>query len=136
MKSNALSGRDLLAALLVVFLWGINFVITKFALRDFTPFQLGAVRFALALFPLALFIKPPRVHWKWLVGYGLLQGVGQFGLMFTALKVGMPAALHRYCCKLRFFSQPCLVLFCCASMPAGNYRLAWCWLRWAWCALR
>lgn len=93
MKSNALSGRDLLAALLVVFLWGINFVITKFALRDFTPFQLGAVRFALALFPLALFIKPPRVHWKWLVGYGLLQGVGQFGLMFTALKVGMPAAL-------------------------------------------
>ena len=93
MKSNALSGRDLLAALLVVFLWGINFVITKFALRDFTPFQLGAVRFALALFPLALFVKPPRVHWKWLVGYGLLQGVGQFGLMFTALKVGMPAAL-------------------------------------------
>ena len=48
MKSNALTGRDLLAALAVVFIWGINFVITKLALQDFTPFQLGAIRFTIA----------------------------------------------------------------------------------------
>ncbi len=93
MKSNALSGRDLLAALAVVFIWGINFVITEFALRDFTPFQLGTIRFTLALLPLAFFIKPPAVHWKWVVLYGLFQGVGQFGLMFIAIRTGLPTAL-------------------------------------------
>jgi O-acetylserine/cysteine efflux transporter len=92
-KTSALTGRDLLAALAVVFIWGINFVITKFALRDFTPFQLGSIRFLMAFFPLALFVKPPPIQWKWLAIYGMLQGVGQFGMMFIAIKVGMTAAL-------------------------------------------
>ena len=94
MKNQAaLSGRDLAAALAVVMIWGINFVITKFALRDFSPFQLGAVRYLLAVLPLVLLVKPPRIHWAWVVLYGLFQGVGQFGLLFLALKVGMTAAL-------------------------------------------
>lgn len=93
MKSTVLSRGDLLAAVAVIFIWGINFVITKFALRDFSPFQLGAARFTFALIPLIFFIKPPQVHWKWVVLYGLFQGVGQFGLMFFALKLGLTAAL-------------------------------------------
>ena len=93
MKTNALTGRDLAAALAVVLIWGVNFVITKFALRDFTPFQLGAARYLFAVLPLTLFLKPPRIHWKWVLIYGAFQGVGQFGLMFLALKVGMTAAL-------------------------------------------
>ena len=93
MNSQRLSGKDLASALAVVFLWGINFVIMKFALRDFTPFQLGAARYVLAVLPLALFIRPPAVPWKWVVLYGLFQGVGQFGILFFALKVGMTAAL-------------------------------------------
>ena len=93
MKSSALTGRDLVAALAVVIIWGVNFVITKFALRDFTPFQLGAARYAIALIPFVLFIKPPRVHWKWVVLYGLFQGLGQFGLMFIAIQIGLTTAL-------------------------------------------
>ena len=93
MKNEALSGRDLAAALIVVLVWGVNFVAMKFALRDLTPFQLGAARFAFAALPLALFMKPPQVPWKWVVLYGLFQGVGQFGILFIALKVGMTAAL-------------------------------------------
>ena len=87
------TGRDLAAALVVVVVWGVNFVAMKFALRDFTPFQLGAARFLFAFLPLALFVKPPRVPWKWVVLYGLFQGVGQFGILFIALSVGMTAAL-------------------------------------------
>lgn len=93
MKNEALTGRDLAAALVVVLVWGVNFVAMKFALRDFTPFQLGAARFLFAALPLMLFIKPPQVPWKWVVLYGLFQGVGQFGILFIALKVGMTAAL-------------------------------------------
>ena len=93
MRNSALTGRDLAAALIVVVLWGVNFVVMKFALRDFTPLQLGAARYVFAVLPLALFIRPPKVPWKWVVLYGLFQGVGQFGFLFLALKVGMTAAL-------------------------------------------
>lgn len=93
MRQNALTGRDLAAALVVVVVWGVNFVVMKFALRDFTPFQLGAARYVFAVLPLVLFVRPPAIPWKWLALYGLFQGVGQFGILFLALKVGMTAAL-------------------------------------------
>ena len=87
------SARDGAAALAVVVIWGLNFVAMKFALNDFTPFQLGAARYVFAVLPLVLLVRPPRLHWKWVLLYGLFQGVGQFGFLFSALKVGMTAAL-------------------------------------------
>lgn len=87
------SARDLTAALAIVVIWGLNFVAMKFALRDFTPFQLGAARYVFAALPLVLLVRPPTVAWKWVLLYGLFQGVGQFGLLFTALQIGMTAAL-------------------------------------------
>lgn len=93
MRPGVLSGRDLAAALVVVVVWGVNFVVMKFALRDFTPFQLGAARYVFAVLPLLLFVRAPSIAWKWLALYGLFQGVGQFGILFLALKVGMTAAL-------------------------------------------
>ena len=93
MNSAPLSGRDLAAALGVIVIWGLNFVAMKLALQDFTPFQLGAARYVFAVLPLVFFIRAPQLHWKWVVLYGLFQGVGQFGLLFFALHVGMSAAL-------------------------------------------
>jgi O-acetylserine/cysteine efflux transporter len=93
MNRGALGARDYAAALGVVLIWGTNFLAMKFALRDMTPFQLGAGRYVFAALPLVLFIRPPKLHWKFVVLYGLLQGVGQFGFLFLALKVGMSAAL-------------------------------------------
>ncbi|WP_317204855.1 EamA family transporter [Janthinobacterium sp.] len=90
---HPLSGRDLIAALVVVLIWGTNFIAMKFALRDLTPLQLGAGRYVFAILPLVLLVKPPKLHWKWLVMYGLCQGVGQFGLLFISLQMGMTAAL-------------------------------------------
>jgi O-acetylserine/cysteine efflux transporter len=87
------TAQDFTAALGVVVIWGLNFVGMKFALRDFTPFQLGAARYVFAALPLVLLVRPPKVAWKWVLLYGLFQGVGQFGLLFSALKVGMTAAL-------------------------------------------
>lgn len=108
MQQTALSGRDLAAALCVIVIWGTNFVAMKFALRDFTPFQLGAARYVFAILPLILLIKPPKVHWKWVVYYGLFQGIGQFGLLFIALKVGMTAALASVLLQTQVF---CTALF-------------------------
>ena len=87
------TSRDYLSALAVVIIWGLNFIFMKFALHDFTPFQMGAARYVFAVFPLILFIKRPNLDVKWLLYYGLFQGVGQFGFLFMGLKLGMTAAL-------------------------------------------
>ncbi len=93
MSQREFSGRDLAALAVVIVLWGLNFVVMKFGLRDFTPFQLGAARYVFAVVPLIFFLKPPPIARKWLFLFGLFQGVGQFGLLFFALRVGMTAAL-------------------------------------------
>ena len=87
------SPRDSAFALAIIVIWGMNFVVMKFAMRDFTAFQMGAARFLMAAVPLLFFIKPPKVALKWVLLYGLCQGVGQFGLLFTALQFGMTASL-------------------------------------------
>ncbi|WP_460854209.1 EamA family transporter [Pseudomaricurvus hydrocarbonicus] len=92
-KSAHLSPVELVAAMLVILLWGLNFVPMKFALLDFTPFQMGAARFLLAAFPLFLFVARPSIPMKWLLLYGFAQGLGQFSFLFFALKFGMSAAL-------------------------------------------
>ncbi len=91
--AGALRARDLLAALVVVILWGLNFVVMKWGLRSFSPFQLGVARYVCAALPLVLLVRPPRVHWRWVLLFGLFQGVGQFGFLFVGLKVGMTAGL-------------------------------------------
>ena len=91
-SQRPLMGLDLLAALGVVVIWGLNFVAMKFSLRDFTPFQLGTFRYVFAVLPLLLFVKKPALSWRWLLPAGLAQ-LGQFGLLFVALQVGMTAAL-------------------------------------------
>ena len=98
-----LTGLDLLAALGVVVIWGLNFVAMKFSLRDFTPFQLGAVRYVFAALPLVFIVRRPQLPWRWLLAYGLAQGVGQFGLLFMALQAGMTAALASVVMQTQLF---------------------------------
>lgn len=93
MKHSSFGVRDYTAALGVVVIWGTNFIAMKYALRDMTPFQLGAGRYLFAVLPLLLFVKPPKLAWKWVVLYGLFQGVFQFGCLFLSLRIGMSAAL-------------------------------------------
>jgi O-acetylserine/cysteine efflux transporter len=85
--------RDVLAALLVVTILGVNFVAIKVGLETVPPLMLCALRFALAAVPACLVIRPPRAPAPLVAGFGLALGIGQFGLLFTALRLGMPAGL-------------------------------------------
>lgn len=91
--SRPLSTRDVMSIVAVILIWGINFIPMKLGLRDFTPLQLGAARFLFAALPLVFLLRPPKIGWRWLMAYGLVQGLGQFGFLFFALHVGMTAAL-------------------------------------------
>jgi O-acetylserine/cysteine efflux transporter len=76
----------LLLALAVVAVWGSNFVVIKAALEDLPPLLLAALRYAFAFLPAALLVRRPPVGWRRLAAYGVLIGVGQFGLLFIAMR--------------------------------------------------
>jgi O-acetylserine/cysteine efflux transporter len=82
---GGLSLTHFLLALAVMIVWGTNFVIIKLGLASLPPLLFAALRFAFAFLPAALFIKRPAVPWKMLAAYGMLIGVGQFGILFFAM---------------------------------------------------
>ena len=117
------SSRDYLCALAVVVIWGLNFIFMKFALRDFTPFQMGAARYVFAVFPLILFIKRPNLDVKWLLYYGLFQGVGQFGFLFVGLKLGMTAALASVLMQTQVFFTALISFFLLGEKPSRSLQI-------------
>ncbi|WP_339079733.1 EamA family transporter [Pseudomonas sp. TMP9] len=85
--------KDLLLALVVIIVWGMNFVVIRIGLDGMPPMLLGALRFLLAAFPAVLFIKRPQIPLRWLLAYGLTISLGQFAFLFSAMTIGMPAGL-------------------------------------------
>ena len=51
-------------ALLVVLVWGVNFVVIKVGLNGMPPMLLGALRFALVAFPAVLIVPRPKASWR------------------------------------------------------------------------
>lgn len=82
---TSLSLRHFLLALAVVAVWGTNFVVIKLALGQMPPLLFATLRFAVVVLPMVFFLPRPAVPWRNLAGYGLLIGVGQFGLLFVAM---------------------------------------------------
>lgn len=77
--------RHFFLALAVVAVWGSNFVVIKLALGHLPPLLFAALRFSLALFPALFFLPRPKVGWRNVALYGVLIGVGQFGLLYLAI---------------------------------------------------
>jgi len=85
--------KDLLLALVVILVWGVNFAVIKVGVADVPPLLLAALRFMVAAFPAMLFFRAPKVPLRLYVIYGLTISVGQFSLLFSAIHVGMPTGL-------------------------------------------
>lgn len=86
MERPALPPLHFLLALAVTAVWGTNFVVIKAGLQHLPPLTFAALRFTFAFLPAAFLLKRPKVKWTNLASYGLLIGVGQFGLLFIAMK--------------------------------------------------
>ncbi|MFC4912117.1 EamA family transporter [Actinomadura gamaensis] len=85
--------RHVLLAVLIAAVWGFNFVPIKIGLEHYPPLFFAALRFAVAALPAALLVRRPPVPARWLLLVGLPMGVGQFGLLFIAMRAGMSAGL-------------------------------------------
>ena len=81
----SLSLRHFLLGLGVVAVWGTNFAVIKLALAQMPPLLFATLRFVAVILPAIFLVARPAVPWRNLASYGLLIGVGQFGLMFIAM---------------------------------------------------
>lgn len=83
----------LLLAVLITAIWGVNFSVIKLGLHAVDPFLLAGIRFTLCALPAILFIKKPDVPWRYLIGYGLVFGIGLWGLVNLGIQAGLSAGI-------------------------------------------
>ena len=94
---------DILLALAVVVIWGVNFVVMKAGLEVLPPLLFSFLRFAFAALPLVFFVRRPAVPLRLIAAYGLAQFAIQFALLFGGMKLGMPAGLSSLVIQLQAF---------------------------------
>ncbi|KAA1395770.1 EamA family transporter [Aeromicrobium ginsengisoli] len=80
-------------AVLVMLLWGANFVVIDEGLADVPPLLFLAMRFTFVALPLVFFVPRPQADWRTVVAVGSFMSLGQFSLLYIALELGMPAGL-------------------------------------------
>ncbi len=95
--------QHLLLCLLVVVIWGINFIFVKLSLNEFSPLFLCALRFLLASVPAIFFIKRPAIPFKMVVQYGLIMFALQFTFLFMGMHVGMTPGMASLIMQVQVF---------------------------------
>ncbi|WP_051750120.1 EamA family transporter [Phycicoccus jejuensis] len=84
--------RDTLSAVLVMLVWGMNFVVIERGLDGVPPLLFVALRFAVVLLALP-FVARPDAPLRRVLAVGACMSLGQFGLLYSALALGMPPGL-------------------------------------------
>ncbi|WP_051960790.1 EamA family transporter [Devosia riboflavina] len=85
--------RHILLALLVVAIWGFNFVVIKLSVEALPPILAAALRFSAAAFPAILFVKPPKAPAWLVIAFGLSFGFALYAFLNLSISWGMPAGL-------------------------------------------
>lgn len=112
-----MSPRDIGLALLVAVIWGVNFVAIKWGVDEISPFVLTALRYIGCALPAVFFVRRPAVSWRLLIAYGMSVGVLQFGILFTAIHLGMPAGLSSLVMQMQVFFTMGLAMVFLAERP-------------------
>ncbi|OGT56675.1 MAG: acetylserine transporter [Gammaproteobacteria bacterium RIFCSPHIGHO2_12_FULL_42_10] len=90
-------------ALLVSAIWGLNFVVIHYGLKEISPQLLCMSRFAGASFPAIFFIKKPKAPFKLIILYGLVMFAIQFTLLFFGMQLGVSPSLSSLLMQTQVF---------------------------------
>jgi O-acetylserine/cysteine efflux transporter len=99
-------------ALLVIAVWGFNFVAIEVGLQGIPPLLFSFARFFLTSIPAVFFIKRPAVPFKFVIWYGLTMFALQFALLFMGMYAGIAPGLASLLLQLQaFFTILLAVIF-------------------------
>ena len=118
-----MSLRDMLIAVAVAAVWGISFIAIKWGVEDMPALMFSALRFLLAAVPAVFFVRPPRTSASRVIAYGLAIGVAQFGLLFLAIRLGMPAGLASLVIQLQVFFTILIARFGLGETPGWAQKI-------------
>jgi O-acetylserine/cysteine efflux transporter len=76
----------------VASLWGFNFVVIDWGMRDVPPLLFVTVRF-LVVAAAVVVVPRPAASWRTIIGVGLFMSLGQFGLLYTSMALGLQPGL-------------------------------------------
>ncbi len=110
--------RHILLALLVVAIWGFNFVIIKLSVEALPPILAAGLRFVAAALPAVFFIRPPKAPWWLVVGFGLSLGFALYGFLNLALAWGMSAGLSSLVLQTQAFFTMALAFMLLGERPS------------------
>lgn len=111
---------DWMLALITIFVWGMNFLVSKLALFDMPPLMFGFLRFLLVAFPAVFFIKFPKAPWKTVLAYGFTINFLQFSFMLSSIAFGLPAGLASLLMQTQaFFTVVLSALYFREKVPLG-----------------
>ncbi|QDZ12065.1 EamA family transporter [Devosia ginsengisoli] len=110
--------RHVLLALLVVVIWGFNFVIIKLSVEALPPILAAGLRFVAAALPAVFFIRPPRTQWYYVVGFGLAFGFALYGFLNLAIAWGMSAGLSSLVLQTQAFFTMALAFLLLGERPS------------------
>ncbi|WP_010455387.1 EamA family transporter [Pseudomonas mandelii] len=88
-----MKARHLLLAISITAIWGVNFSVIKLGLTTVDPLILAGIRFTLCTLPAIFFIPKPDVQWRYIIGYGLVFGIGLWGVVNLGIKSGLSAGI-------------------------------------------
>lgn len=111
-NAAALTPKHLLVALLIVVVWGLNFIAIYMGLKELPPFLFCALRFGLSALPFVFFLPKPKAPLKYIIGFGVFNFVLQFGLLFSGIYLGLSPGLASLVLQVQvFFSIGLAFLF-------------------------
>ena len=110
--------RHVALALLVVVIWGFNFVIIKLSVEALPPILAAGLRFVAAALPAIFFIRPPRTQWYYVVGFGLAFGFALYGFLNLAIAWGMSAGLSSLVLQTQAFFTMALAFLLLGERPS------------------
>jgi O-acetylserine/cysteine efflux transporter len=85
--------RDTALAALVAALWGFNFVVIDWGMGTVPPLLFAAIRFAVVAVPACFLVPRPPVPFRTVAAVGAFMSLGQFGLLYLSMHLGMPPGL-------------------------------------------
>ncbi len=112
-----MSLRHLSLVLVVVLVWGFNFVVIKVGLQEIPPLFMVFLRFFFTSIPAVFFIKRPAVPLHLILQYGLILFALQFSLLFWGLSEGLAPGLASILLQLQAFFTILLAFFYFGEKP-------------------